>query len=196
MLTPTQKRAMRAKALLDSGMDVREAARECGYKNVNGMMGAIALCLRKLPEADQQAEMERMQEAETQKCTQCETACTDDFTTPGVYELDGEEVLVGEKIPQNKPVHKADHKENRRQWREKVQARLAERRDDVKTETKRVICTYAKNEITGAMEFKIHVCGIDRWIVLDEEILGGREALMRLMGDMIAGIGYIMEGMA
>lgn len=44
MLTESQKRALRAKALLDSGMDAREAARIAGYKGVNGMMGAIALC--------------------------------------------------------------------------------------------------------------------------------------------------------
>lgn len=44
MLTESQKRALRAKALLDNGMDAREAARIAGYKNVNGMMGAIALC--------------------------------------------------------------------------------------------------------------------------------------------------------
>ena len=43
MLTETQKRVARAQAMLDSGMDAREVARECGYKNVNGMMGAIAL---------------------------------------------------------------------------------------------------------------------------------------------------------
>ena len=44
MLTESQKRALRAKTLLDSGMDAREAARIAGYKGVNGMMGAIALC--------------------------------------------------------------------------------------------------------------------------------------------------------
>lgn len=43
MMTETQKRVARAQAMLDSGMDAKEVARECGYKNVNGMMGAIAL---------------------------------------------------------------------------------------------------------------------------------------------------------
>ena len=43
MMTETQKRVARAQAMLDSGMYAKAVARECGYKNVNGMMGAIAL---------------------------------------------------------------------------------------------------------------------------------------------------------
>ena len=56
MLTETKKRVLRAMAMLDSGMDAKEVARECGYKNVNGMMGAIALHGRKDAEAQQEDE--------------------------------------------------------------------------------------------------------------------------------------------
>ena len=47
-MTPSQMRAMRAKQLMDSGKDANEVARELGYKTVNGMLGAIALCSRKI----------------------------------------------------------------------------------------------------------------------------------------------------
>lgn len=43
MLTEARKRVARAQTLLNSGMDAKAVAKECGYKNVNGMMGAIAL---------------------------------------------------------------------------------------------------------------------------------------------------------
>ncbi len=45
MLTESQKRALRAKALLDmGGHDPKTVARECGYTSVNAMLGAIAMC--------------------------------------------------------------------------------------------------------------------------------------------------------
>lgn len=47
-MTPSQKRAMRAKQLLDSGKDANEVARELGYTKVSAMLGAIALCSRKI----------------------------------------------------------------------------------------------------------------------------------------------------
>lgn len=47
-MTPSQMRAMRAKQLMDSGKTAEEVARELGYKTVNGMLGAIVLCSRKI----------------------------------------------------------------------------------------------------------------------------------------------------
>lgn len=47
-MTPSQMRAMRAKQLLDSGKTAEDVARELGYKTVNGMLGAISLCSRKI----------------------------------------------------------------------------------------------------------------------------------------------------
>ena len=47
MLTESQKRALRAKALLDIGgvnASPKQIARECGYTSVNAMLGAIAMC--------------------------------------------------------------------------------------------------------------------------------------------------------
>ena len=44
MLTESQKRALRAKVLLDSGTDPRQAAKECGYTSVNAMLGAVMMC--------------------------------------------------------------------------------------------------------------------------------------------------------
>lgn len=45
MLTESQKRALRAKELLDmSGANPKQVARECGYTSVNAMLGAIAMC--------------------------------------------------------------------------------------------------------------------------------------------------------
>lgn len=45
MLTESQKRALRAKALLDmGGANPKQVARECGYTSVNAMLGAIAMC--------------------------------------------------------------------------------------------------------------------------------------------------------
>ena len=45
MLTESQKRALRAKTLLDmGGHDPKTVARECGYTSVNAMLGAIAMC--------------------------------------------------------------------------------------------------------------------------------------------------------
>ena len=45
MLTESQKRALRAKALLDTvGANPKQVARECGYTSVNAMLGAIAMC--------------------------------------------------------------------------------------------------------------------------------------------------------
>ncbi len=45
MLTESQKRALRAKAMLDmGGISPKQVARECGYTNVNGMLGAIMMC--------------------------------------------------------------------------------------------------------------------------------------------------------
>lgn len=45
MLTESQKRALRAKTLLDmGGHDPKMVARECGYTSVNAMLGAIAMC--------------------------------------------------------------------------------------------------------------------------------------------------------
>ena len=44
MLTEGQKRALRAKALLDmGGHDPKTVARECGYTSVNAMLGAIMM---------------------------------------------------------------------------------------------------------------------------------------------------------
>lgn len=45
MLTEGKKRALRANTLINSGMDAKEVAKKCGYKNVNGMLGAISLNL-------------------------------------------------------------------------------------------------------------------------------------------------------
>lgn len=45
-MTPSQKRAMRAKQLMDSGKTAEEVARELGYTKVSGMLGAISLCSR------------------------------------------------------------------------------------------------------------------------------------------------------
>lgn len=45
MLTESQKRALRARALLDMvGANPKQVARECGYTSVNAMLGAIAMC--------------------------------------------------------------------------------------------------------------------------------------------------------
>ena len=45
MLTESQKRALRAKTLLDmGGHDPKTVARECGYTSLNAMLGAIAMC--------------------------------------------------------------------------------------------------------------------------------------------------------
>lgn len=45
MLTESQRRALRAKRLLDmGGHDAKAVARECGYVSVNAMLGAISLC--------------------------------------------------------------------------------------------------------------------------------------------------------
>lgn len=45
MLTESQKRALRAKALLDvGGANPKQIAQECGYTSVNAMLGAIAMC--------------------------------------------------------------------------------------------------------------------------------------------------------
>ena len=45
MLKESQKRALRAKTLLDmGGHDPKTVARECGYTSVNAMLGAIAMC--------------------------------------------------------------------------------------------------------------------------------------------------------
>lgn len=63
MLTETQKRVARAMSMLDSGMEAREVARECGYKNVNGMMGAIALHGRRNPNEEEKAIPEKPEEA-------------------------------------------------------------------------------------------------------------------------------------
>ena len=65
MLTETQKRALRAQSMITSGMDLKKAARECGYKNVNGMMSAIALALRKLPEEERETQFEQMRQTES-----------------------------------------------------------------------------------------------------------------------------------
>lgn len=43
MLTDGQKRALRARTLLDSGMSAKDVAKKCGYTSVNGMLGAISL---------------------------------------------------------------------------------------------------------------------------------------------------------
>ena len=45
MLTESQKRALRARAMLDAGGygTPKEIARECGYTSVNAMLGAIAM---------------------------------------------------------------------------------------------------------------------------------------------------------
>ena len=192
MITPTQKRALRAQSLLDSGMDAREAARECGYKNVNGMMGAIALCLRKLPGEDRHSEMERMQEESAPAPEPIpEPVCTGEYEKPGIYELPGKgEVLVGERIS------KEEHNNFLRMKREKAMERFAERNDTVITETKRVGIRYGKNDKTERLELRIHVFGIDKWIVIDEEMVGGKEAMLRIIGDIIAGCGVVMEGIA
>ena len=47
MLTESQKRALRAKALLDIGgvnASPKQVARVCGYTSVNAMLGAIMMC--------------------------------------------------------------------------------------------------------------------------------------------------------
>lgn len=45
MLTESQKRALRAKTLLDmGGHDPKMVARECGYTSVSAMLGAIVMC--------------------------------------------------------------------------------------------------------------------------------------------------------
>lgn len=46
MLTESQKRALRARAMLDAGGygTPKKIARECGYTSVNAMLGAIAMC--------------------------------------------------------------------------------------------------------------------------------------------------------
>lgn len=200
MLTPTQKRAMRAQSLLDSGMDPREAARECGYKNVNGMMGAIALCLRKLPKEDQEAEMQRMQEEE-HKCEQESIPELEpapmlevqrgEYVKPGIYDLPGKgEVLVGQKMTEE------SWQARRRMLREKAMERFNEHSNTVHTETKRVSCRYGKNDKTNQTEFRLHVFGVDKWIVLDEELVGGKEEMIRILREAITGINVVLEGIA
>lgn len=193
MMTPTQKRALRAQTLLDSGMDPREAAKECGYKNVNGMMGAIALCLRKLPDEDKQTEIERMRE-EDQKEAQSASevpARTGEYTKPGIYELEGKgEVLVGERMP------KKDWEDIRKRQKENARMRFAERHDEAHAETRRVGLRYCKNDKTGEVEFRIHVFGIDKWIVVNEENVGGKEELLRILRDTANGLKVILEGIA
>lgn len=69
MLTESQRRAFRARQLLDSGKDPRETAREMGYTSVSGMLGAISLC---------EARMKRREEADPPKKETCEIKISQD----------------------------------------------------------------------------------------------------------------------
>ncbi|MBQ2948353.1 MAG: hypothetical protein IJD94_05180 [Clostridia bacterium] len=195
-ITPTQKRALQAQTLLNSGMDPKAAARECGYKNVNGMMGAIALCLRKIPQEESDAIIEQMHQEDASQKPKAETAeetpdNRGEYTIPGIYNLEGEgEVLVGEQITRE------EWNQRRQRHAEDVRRRLEERGDIVRSETKRVICRHGLDEKTGVVQFRLHVCGIDKWIVIDEDLIGGREEMIHLLSDTIAAINLILEGIA
>lgn len=188
MLTPTQKRAMRAQSLLNNGMDAKEAARECGYKNVNGMMGAIALFLRKIPEEDVKNEMQHLLDEQESKQTQ--KVREGEYIKPGVYKLnENKTVLVGERISPE------EWEKHRKAYIERVRAKQAECRDTIRVETKRVICKYDKDD-AGQQAVKMHIRGIDKWLLIDEEIIGGKEELMNVLGDLVTSLSCILEGMA
>ena len=184
-LTKTQERALRAKQLLDSGMDPKEAARECGYKNVNGMMGAVALCLRKLPDEDAQRALDQMREAEAAKAQAEEEH---DELEPVIGELpEIGEVLVGERIPQEELQARS------RAYAEQTHARMEARSKDVRISTARVTVALAADEHTGGRVFKLHIHGIDKWITVSEVLLGGSEALARTLGEIRTAIDMILE---
>jgi hypothetical protein len=190
MITPTQKRALRAQSLLDGGMDPREAAKECGYKNVNGMMGAIALCSRKMSKQDMELETQRMQEAEA-KQPETPAVLSGEYEKPGVYELPAEgEVIVGEKIPDS------SWEDIMKERLKKIKERFSERSGTVQAESKRVSVRYGRNDKNGRMELRIHIFGIDKWIVIDEENIGGKEEMIRIIDSIKAGLQFVREDMA
>ena len=187
MLTESQKRAIRAQAMLDNGVDAREVARECGYKNVNGMMGAIALSVRRLPANDIQSEMEAVMHKQD---TSTPDVRSGEYTEPGFYKLDnGAIVAVGTRVSQNALQF------DRKTYIEKVRIRQNERTEEAKVETKRVVCKYRLAE-AGQYEARIHVYGIDKWLVIDEEIIGGRAELKRVLKDIANGINCILDGLS
>lgn len=160
MLTDGQRRALRARHLLDSGKDAREVARELGYARVNAMLGAITLC-----EIGLEKKRKAMEEATKpqDKAEQLHAAYKE---MPGQVHADppGHDGTPGpssKEIPKTSPVSHLYPIEN---------GIVSIRKDQISVTWKPSVSTVF-----------INIHAYKKWMPLYGNLLGGREGLARAL---------------
>ena len=153
MLTDGQRRALRARQLLDRGIDAREVARELGYTKVSGMLGSIALCEARLERdrKDMEAAV-KTQEKAASKVKQTEEA-----------KHDAAPAAKREELPKTSPVAHLYPVEN---------GMVTIRKDHVSVTWKPVV---------GTLFINIHAYKGPKWLPLYGNLLGGREGIARAL---------------
>ena len=177
MLTDGQRRALRARQLLDSGKDAREVARELGYARVNAMLGAITLCelcLDKKRKAMEEAT--KTQEKEVQACVAYKEI-------PGQVHADppGQDGPPGEPgVPHGAmiPMTRKDHFEAHHYPKTSPVSHLYPIENGIISIRKDQISVTWKPSVSTVF---INIHAYKKWMPLYGNLLGGREGLARAL---------------
>lgn len=192
MLTDAQRRAMRARQLLDSGRDAREVARELGYTKVSGMLGAIALCSRKI-ERDEKKILQMIEEDPpkvvskivTEDGVRAEPVFLNDRTLADLLK-EGHADPVGEPGPEGEPgkgvipMPREEHQKAHFYPRTSPVAHLYPVENGMVTIKKDQISITWKPSVS-TVHINVNAYKGPKWLPLYGNLLGGRAGLASVM---------------